>query len=218
MNRELILIGGGDYRKNENIEIDDYISKLLKREDKILIIPFAVKEEYRRENRVNSIKKVFNRRGFFNFDYLNERLEDLESMEKKISSASAIFITGGDPKLLIKTLKNVKIIDSLKKFEGIIIGYSAGAMIFRNPMIILGGIDEKYERTESINLGIDFYKFVVSPHYLNNQDFLLLKESRDKSILAIADKSAVIFKGGRTLTIGEIFIFENMTKDIFKSS
>ena len=47
MVKEIIFIGGGDYRKEENIEIDKYILSLINKDSKILIVPFATtKEKY----------------------------------------------------------------------------------------------------------------------------------------------------------------------------
>ena len=91
-------------------------------------------------------------------------------------------------------------------------------MIFRNPIKIIGGIDKEYKNTESVNLGLDLLNFVISPHYKNDQDKILLKESKTNPILAIADKSAVIFKNGKLSVIGEVFLFENMKKSELNSS
>jgi peptidase E len=217
MNKKLILIGGGDYRKNENIKVDDYISKMLEKKDQILIIPFAVKESDRRENRIESIKEVFKKRGFVNFETIDERKDSLEAMKEKIKNSSAIFLTGGDPKLLAETLNKNDLMKSLNIFHGVIIGYSAGAMIFRNPIKIILGIDKEYKNTESVNLGLDLLNFVISPHYKNDQDKILLEESKTYPILAIADKSAVIFKNGKLSIIGEVFSFDNMKKSKLNS-
>ncbi len=218
MNKQLILIGGGDYRKNENIEVDDYISGILVKKSKILIIPFAVKESDRRESRVNSIKEVFKKRGFINFETIDEKKDSSEIMKGKIKNSSAIFLTGGDSRLLAETLNKNDLMKSLNTFHGVIIGYSAGAMIFRNPIKIIGGIDKEYNHTESVNLGLDLLNFVISPHYKNDQDKILLEESKTDPILGIADKSAVIFKNGNLSVIGEVFLFENMKKDKLNSS
>ena len=218
MNKKLILIGGGDYRKDENIEIDDHISKVLEKKDQILIIPLAVKEDDRRKSRINSIKEVFKKRGFVNFETIDENKESLGVMKQKIKDSSAIFLTGGDPKLLVETLNNLNLMKSLNNFNGVIIGYSAGAMIFRKPIKIIGGIDNEYPNTRSVNLGLNLLRFVVSPHYKNEQDRILLEESKTNSILAIADKSAVIFKEGKLSIIGKVFLFEDMKKNKLNSS
>jgi len=212
MIEKAILIGGGDYRKNENTEVDDYITKELDKNAKILIIPFAVKEKERRASRINSIRKMFNERGFSNVEKIDDNEEDKESMKNKIKDSFLIFITGGDPKLLLSTLDNNDLLDSLASFNGVIVGYSAGAMIFRKPTIVIGGIEDDYESTISIDLGLGAYNFVVSPHYSEDQDEIILKESQKYNILAIADKSAVILKEGIKKIIGEAFLFEKGNK------
>ncbi len=65
MAKEIILIGGGDYRRNENIAIDNYIVSKIDDSSRISIIPFAVKEKEKQVSRFNSIKEVFLKKGKF---------------------------------------------------------------------------------------------------------------------------------------------------------
>jgi len=219
MVKEIILIGGGDYRKEENQRIDRYIGSKLNSNSKILIIPFAVKEKCRRLSRFNSVSMALKERGLKNFEVINEDKESTMQMINKIDSSDAIFITGGDPKLLLDSLKKLGLISSIKKYEGVIIGYSAGAMILSKKCIIVGGIEKDYPKTIFLDYGIGLINnLAISPHYKKEDDDVLKDLSHKHTICGISDKSALIYRNKKFSKIGEVFIFKCGEKSKFNSS
>lgn len=211
MVKELILIGGGDYRKKENQRIDKYIKSKLNSDSKILVIPLAVKEKNRRLSRFNSVSTALKEKGLKNFEMINETKESIKQMINKINSSDALFITGGNPKFLLESLKKLKLIRSIKNYKGMIIGYSAGAMILSKKCVIPGGIEEEYPKTVILK-GLGLIEFSISPHYKKEHDVILKNLSKKYDFYGIMDKSALICKDSSLFKIGKVIHFYKGTK------
>lgn len=61
---------------------------------------------------------------------------DREHAIELINNASMIMITGGDPYLLKSMCEKMGIMDALKNYKGVMMGYSAGAMLMSKHIII----------------------------------------------------------------------------------
>jgi len=207
MVKEVIFIGGGDYRKEENLEIDKYLISILNKDSKILIIPFATtKEKY--VSWESTLLNNFKKYNLSNFEVLDEDLPK-EVMIKRIKSSDALFFTGGLPDLLLNKLKEKDLIKNLLNYSGVIIGYSAGTLAFCNECIILP--EEGYTRTQ-ILAGIGLCNFSTYVHYNESHDKYLLELSKDREIYAIENKSAIVLKDNKLKFIGKIYLFKNNQK------
>jgi dipeptidase E len=203
MEKQLILIGGGDYRKDENKEIDSYILSQINPNSKFLIIPFAKKENEKRKSIFDSISKVFNKKEKYSFSILDENIQTKEEMIDKINSSDVLFLTGGDPILLKAKIKELNIQESIKNFKGLTIGYSAGAMIFSEKIIIPKEMDKNYPNSK-ISKGLGSIKFSIIPHYKEEFYEILKKLSKETEIYALENKSALILKNQEIKKIGKV--------------
>ena len=61
--------------------------------------------------------------------WVNYFTDTKEQMEAAISNSSILLLTGGAPDLMMKRIKEKKLTRLLKNWQGLVIGYSAGAMI-----------------------------------------------------------------------------------------
>lgn len=59
-----------------------------------------------------------------------------------INNASMVMITGGDPYILKDMCEKMGIMDALKNYKGVLMGYSAGAMLMSKKIIITPCSDE----------------------------------------------------------------------------
>ena len=219
MVKEIILIGGGDYRKEENVKVDKYIVEQLDKNSRIIVLPFAIKEKERRINRFESIKKVFLKKGIKKIEMVEEDFFLKKDSKENISSSKVIFLTGGNPKLLLETIIKLDLRDLLKNFVGLIIGYSAGAMIFDSKCVIPGGIESDYPKTVILDHGIGLINnLVISPHYKKEDDSILIALSNKYLVCGVADKSALIYRNGKFSKIGHVVIFRKSKKYSFNSS
>ncbi len=206
--KELIFIGGGDYRKQENQDIDTYLASILRSSMKILIVPFASPQE-KHESWMKTLMANFSKYDLTNFELLDENLSK-EEMADKIESAEAIFIIGGLPTTLLAKIRKKDIEESFRKCAGVIIGYSAGAMVLPNSCIILpeGG----YTKVEKVK-GLGMCDFGIYVHYKEEHDLYLKQFSSNMKIYAISDRSALVYKDGELNYIGEgVYLFHKGKK------
>ncbi len=143
-----------------------------------------------------------------NIELVHYFKDSIEVMKDKISQADIIFLTGGLPDKTIERLEEKDLIDSIKKFDGIIMGASAGALIqlpeyFCTP-------DEDYEKFIFCQ-GLDLVKknIYVEVHY---SDMNLLEEFKElklknKTIYAIPDGAGIVYSNSEIQTIGNVKIF-----------
>jgi dipeptidase E len=205
--KEIILIGGGDYRKQENEEIDNYLRKIISPDMKILIVPFATtKDKY--VSWASSLFNNFGRYGLRNFEILDEDLEK-EKIIQRINSSDVLFFTGGLPNIFMEKVIEKDIIGTIKEFEGILIGYSAGSIVLSKECIVLS---EEGHPNEEIIDGIGLVDFSNYVHYKKDQDSSLIRFSKNRKIFAIGNKSAISVREKERLFIGDIYLFENCIK------
>ena len=98
------------------------------------------------------------------FENVNIITPDLTSYEAKrmIQEASFIMLMGGDPFKQKEMYEKLNIIDDLKKFDGIMMGFSAGAMLM-SKYIIITPCSLEYPEFRIEN-GLDFDNLSIYPH------------------------------------------------------
>lgn len=98
------------------------------------------------------------------YENVNIITPELTSDEAKrmIQEASFIMLMGGDPFKQKEICEKLDIIDDLKEFDGIMMGYSAGAMIM-SKYIIITPCSEEYPDFR-IEPGLNFDELSIYPH------------------------------------------------------
>ncbi len=204
---KLVLIGGGDYRKRENADIDEEIIKLIDSDSKMLLIPFASPQE-KHESWFKAITSNFRDKGINKFDILNEE-DNREIIKNKIRQSNILFLIGGDPDKLLKGIKERGIESEIKAFRGLVIGYSAGAMIFGRECIMPPSKSSSFIK---IIPGLNVTHYSVIPHYEESQDCILFPLSKNRVIYGIKNKAAILIEGNQTRFIGEVYKIVNSQK------
>ncbi|MGG3477042.1 Type 1 glutamine amidotransferase-like domain-containing protein [Peribacillus frigoritolerans] len=210
---EICLIGGGNHKNNELGEVFLELSKMIKPEAKILIIPFAT-DNSRYESWMASITQAFLIMENVSIELLNEDLSDKE-MKRSIMEHDILYFIGGKPERLIHVIEEKGLTPIIKNFQGLIIGYSAGSLAFGHDCIITK--DKDYPETIVIK-GLGLVGFSVEVHYEDNIDGELFPLSNERKIYAIPNGSAVFSKNGELYKgINDIYSFQNMKKEIVNS-
>ncbi len=215
LDKEIILMGGGDYRKNENKKIDNYILNKVGKKANFVFIPFAVKEPEKRLKRIQSIIEVYSGFGIKNFEILDENKMSKKEMQNKIRKAEVLFLTGGDPKLLLKSLQNLNLEKDIINFKRLLIGFSAGGMILSKKCIIPKGIDINYPETIFLDgLGLIDQSFI--PHYEKKLDKILKEISKNIDLYAIPEANALYYDLliKKYNNIGKIYLFSKGKRNL----
>lgn len=209
MAKHVILIGGGDYRKRENGEIDEYLKTIITPEMTVLIVPFA-SEASKHISWAAALYTNFKEHGIDRFSILDPALPDDVVLER-INGADVLFLVGGLPDVLIEALRRKGALDAVRNHPGIIIGYSAGALALSEECVILP--EPGHPSTEIVR-GIGVVPFSTYVHYNESHDGPLSKLSLARDIFAISDRGAIVIAGNHTAYIGKVFKFHRGTKSL----
>lgn len=118
---------------------------------------------------------------------IKSKIIDLDKQTLNIEKYDALYLSGGEPKNLMDSIINSNNYETIKKFidnGGIIIGQSAGAMIFNKEYL-----DTTTGDLLIMNNGFDYYNKIIVPHY-NNLPSKLLDKIPD-NILKINDNDSL---------------------------
>lgn len=170
---------GVDTRYRDYMNSYEDIISVLKNKN-VAIIPNA---KLVSEDRTNSkvAKEEFTKNG------INSKIIDLDKQDLNIEKYDALYLSGGEPKNLMDSIIKSNNYEVIKKFidnDGVIIGQSAGAMIFNKNYL-----DTTTGELLVMNNGFDYYDKIIVPHYDNLPDELLDKIPRD--ILKIKDNDSL---------------------------
>ena len=151
------------------------------RNKKVAIIPNA---KLISEDRTNSnvAKEELNKNN------ITADIIDIDSNKLILSNYDALYLSGGEPKYLMDSIINANLFNEIKDFVdkgGIIIGQSAGAMIFCKNYY-----DTTTKKLLIMNNGYDYSKKMIVPHYNNLPKEL--KEQMINDLFIINDNDRLI--------------------------
>ena len=113
---------------------------------------------------------------------------DLDKTKLDIKNYEALYLSGGEPKNLMDSSINAGLYDDIKEFidnGGIIIGQSAGAMIFNKEYL-----DTTTKKLLVMNNGYDYADKIIVPHYNNLPKDIL--DNIPQDIIKIKDNDRLI--------------------------
>ncbi len=117
----------------------------------------------------------------------------------------------------IERLKSKKIDDLLRRYLGVVVGRSAGALVLCKKCVLTG----RKKSTKVID-GLGLVDFVVKAHYrpMRDKDNELKKfsESERIKVYAVPHGSAVSYRYGKLSFIGDVYLFEKGEKSQISSS
>jgi peptidase E len=171
---------GVDTRYNDYMDSYSDIINVLK-DKKVAIIPNAKLVDQDRTNSSVAREEL-------NKNNITADIIDIDSMKLNINDFDALYLSGGEPKNLMDSIVNANLFNDIKNFidnGGIIIGQSAGAMIF---------CKDYYDTTTKelliMNNGYDYSDKMIVPHYNNLPKEL--KEQMNDNLFIINDNDRLI--------------------------
>ena len=143
-------------------------------------------------------------------EVINYFSDTKESAEEKIKNAGILYFTGGLPDRMFERIKEFGIYDALAKFDGIVMGYSAGALVQLKEYHL--SKDDDYPEFKYAQ-GLPYLSgFYLEVHYSESaeQQYAInraLKEKKTPVYATTFAKGALIVKEGKINTVGEVRIF-----------
>ena len=163
------------------------------------------------ENYLPNIIKCFNKIGINYKNIIQVNENTLRSdIDKFISNNNKIvyFLMGGNPYTQLKIIKKLDMIDELKNYEGIVIGFCAGAINLSKYSLITS--DEDFSKPDSY-YGICRENICIEPHYNNsnnitrNNELKEFKRKYNTKIYCIPDESIIYYEDGEKTEKGKIY-------------
>lgn len=195
---QLMLCGGGDGK--QNTQANQHLNEIIDHTRPILYIPLAMDEK------VHSYDSCYEwiKGELRNVDIPSiEMVRTFEELASKdLEKYAALFIGGGNTYKLLLGLKSTKAFANIKNYlnnNGIIIGGSAGTVIFGYDINIISSMDPN-----DVNLidtkGFDMLSGIsIFPHYTNKKSTLTEQEN-EKRLINFTNSIINFSK-----TVGEVF-------------
>lgn len=142
-----------------------------------------------------------------NISFVNYFADTKESAVKKIEKADIVYFPGGLPDRMMDRIKEFDLYDTLMKHDGIVMGYSAGAVIQLSEYHL--SPDEDYSEFQYYN-GLPYLNdFYVEVHYegtdIQNDAIRRVIAERGKTVYATAlGSGAILIDNGDIKLIGNV--------------
>ena len=146
-----------------------------------------------------------------NIIFVNYFTDTKESAKEKIKSADVLYFTGGLPDRMMDRIKDFDLVDSIMNHEGIVMGYSAGAVIqLKEYHLYPDGDYTDFAYYEGLPMFDDFY---VEVHYrgldIQDESIKLCLEERGKTVYVTNDKSGgILVENGKIRIIGKVDVYK----------
>lgn len=186
--------------------IKERLTKIIKKTDKVVIIPWAFPTEidaikldnYFKGNKSEKYLKPLQELGInkSNITILNCYRDKEEYMINKIKESNILILPGGNPEMFYHKVLTNNLLDVIKNYKQIIIGESAGTELQLNNYFITAKNNYYKKFAWYKGFGIINDPFYIDVHSSNNYLYLnkLQKVSNEKNkiIYAIYDDGAII--------------------------
>lgn len=145
---------------------------------------------------------------FRDYQLLDDRF-DMRKAKDAVAAASCLYLMGGDTLAQFEFLQSNGLVDAIVQTHGVIAGLSAGAINMGK--VSLCSKDENVPETV-LYPGIGIADITIEPHFTLDRPALIgeLEEiSRQHTIYAMCDGSAIIVRNGQTICFGDIHPFRD---------
>lgn len=202
---QILYFLGGEYYNKSNYVHKKVFQDIYKKVKTIRLLIFLWTWKITHNEYIQLLKDFFIKLGIKQIQFA--KISDSKDLViKKINSSNVLCFPGGDTSILIKQIKNKKLVNLLKEYGGIIIGNSAGALSFSKE-----GFWTEYKDNKIIDKkisGFGLVNFNIMVHYDGKvNDKYLKRYSKNRKIYAISEKSALIYENNKIRTIGKVYEF-----------
>ena len=161
-----------------------------------------------------SFDKAYERRKMI-FDYfrslgastvnLVDYSDNLEEINRKLAESNLVYLTGGIPSVLIERLRKMGVDGLLRRYGGVIVGRSAGALVLCRKCVI------SYRSNSAVKVlhGLGLVDLTLKAHYKPENDNELLLLSKEEKVYAVPKGSALVYDNGALSFINNVYLFEN---------
>ncbi len=231
MKKTLILIGGGEIRQKQTLEIDRYAANIAKERtpaDRRSLALFVGTASHDSLPYYNSFHKTYTGELGMKTDVALsfKGTMDAEKTANKFKNADLIYVGGGDTAFMLETWRDNgfdKYIIEAYERGAVVVGLSAGAICWFEKMYtdskIIEGASAEYEIMDALG----FLKGTACPHYDERRiDFDKQVESGNVTdAIAIENGAAAVYEDGEfakaVSSFGTVYAIQNKGGKVVKT-
>ncbi|MCL2358431.1 MAG: Type 1 glutamine amidotransferase-like domain-containing protein [Nitrososphaerota archaeon] len=135
----------------------------------------------------------------------------LETTAEQMAEAGLVYLTGGQPSILIDRLRTIGLDQLLGNYGGVIVGRSAGALALCKRCLTTCRSNSKTR----IITGLDIVNITLKAHYTPQKDATLMGFSLNETIFAVPEGSALVYEDGKLYAMGNVYLFSKGTRQPF---
>ena len=203
---KLYFLGGENIVKRDSRKINEMAFLDAGGEPAVLVFPWArasFDKAYLCRKRLSA---YFTGLGASTVDFA-EYSDLTEEIAKKIQFSDLIYLPGGLTSVLVERMRNKSVDSLLREYDRVIVGRSAGALALSKTCILT-----KRHKAVKIIAGINLVDFSIKVHYKPSRDDELKRLSKEETIYAIPERSALVYDNGALSFIGDVYLFQNGEK------
>jgi len=204
----LYFLGGENVIKRDAREINEIAFRDASEAPRVVVVPWArasFDKAYRRRKRLFD---YFRSLGAVTVDFA-EYSDTLKEVTRKVERSDLIYLPGGLASVLVERLKNKSVDRLLRKYDGVVVGRSAGALALGKKCVVT---KNRRKPTSVIISGLGLVDFSVKAHYKPSKDGELKRLSKEETIYAIPERSALVYDNDALSFIGNVYLFQNGEK------
>jgi peptidase E len=205
---KIYFLGGENVVKEDAREINEIAFRDASEAPHVVVFPWARASFDKAYKRRKRLFDYFRSLGAFTVDFA-EYSDPYEEVVRKVECSDLIYLIGGLASVLVERLKNRRVDRLLRKYDGVVVGRSAGALALGKKCVVT-----KNRRTPTciIISGIGLVDFTVKAHYKPSKDGELKRLSKEEKIYAIPERSALVYDNGALSFMGDVYLFKNGEK------
>jgi hypothetical protein len=146
-----------------------------------------------------------------NITYINYFTDTKESARKKIEQADVIYFTGGLPDRMMDRIIEFELVDTLKNFDGVVVGYSAGAVIqLKEYHLYPDGDYDDFGYYDGLGY-VDSIYLEVHYEYKSEQNESIRRTLNERKLpvyITHTRGGGVIAEDGKIRTVGKVDLYE----------
>jgi len=204
----LYFLGGENVIKRDAREINEIAFRDASEAPRVVVVPWARASFDKAYKRRKRLFDYFRSLGAMTVDFA-EYSDTLKEVTKKVECSDLIYLPGGLASVLVERLKNRSVDRLLRKYDGVVVGRSAGALALGKKCVVT---KNRRKPTSMIISGIGLVDFSVKAHYKPSKDGELKRLSKEEKIYAIPERSALVYDNDALSFIGNVYLFQNGEK------
>jgi peptidase E len=205
---KMYFLGGENIVKRDSREINEQAFLDAGGAPAVVVFSWARASFDKTYKRRKRLFDYFQSLGAMTVDFA-EYSDTLEEVARKVDCSDLIYLPGGLASVLVERLKNRSVDRILHKYDGVVVGRSAGALALGKKCVVT---KNRHNPTTKLISGIGLVGFSVKAHYKPSKDGELKRLSKEETIYAIPARSALVYNNDTLSFIGNVYLFQNGEK------